>query len=156
LHDLGGGATPDSTIELEHILPQNESAWSSFDDQGKKRAEWIYRIGNATLLEQKVNAAVRDNEFAVKVARYRQRTDSEDFSTATAIPMTYELHTQFINEVGGGPLRAWTAQRITERTQHFANKAAVIFSLERGVATIAGRRKQAAKRSRRSGSSGAG
>jgi hypothetical protein len=130
LHDNGGGATPDATIELEHILPQNETAWPSFDTNGRRKTDWIYSIGNATLLEQKVNASIRDAEFPVKVQRYRQRVANEDLSTATAIPMTYKLSADYEHEDEEGPLRKWTAERIHERAKGFARKAALIFGLD--------------------------
>jgi hypothetical protein len=129
LHDIGGGSTPDTTIELEHILPQNEAAWPGFDAHGRKKTDWIYSIGNATLLEEKVNASIRDAEFSHKVTRYRRRQDSEQFSSATAIPMTYELFDQYQEERESGPRREWTAERIRERAVRFARKAAIVFSL---------------------------
>jgi len=152
LHDLGGGATPDSTIELEHILPQNESAWPSFATNGRRKTDWIYSIGNATLLEEKVNAAIRDSEFPIKVQRYRQRVGSEEFSRATAIPMTYKLFAEYEREAEGGPLREWTAERIRERAVGVSRKAVVIFGMDREggigraeVARPAGRRRRSSE-----------
>lgn len=133
LHDIGGGATPDSSIELEHILPQNEAAWPTFDPRGVKKTDWIYSIGNMTLLEEKVNAALKDKEFDVKVQRYRRRAANEDLSTATAISMTYELWEQYEQDPVGGERRAWTANRIRDRSQAFARKAAEVFKMEVAV-----------------------
>ena len=129
LYNIGGGATPDSTIELEHILPQNEQAWPEFDTLRRKKSDWIYNIGNMTLLEERINAAIKDREFSVKVERYRKRSSRDDFSIATSIPMTYELHNQYSSDPVDASLRAWTASRISERARVFAQTAAAVFDV---------------------------
>jgi uncharacterized protein with ParB-like and HNH nuclease domain len=54
-------------VNLEHILPQSlPLAWRSSFSQGVDIEDYVYRIGNLTLLTRKVNSDAGDTSFAEK------------------------------------------------------------------------------------------
>lgn len=61
-------ANPDARqVNLEHVLPEsNPSTWRTFFSQGVKPADYIYRIGNLTLLLTKPNKVAADKSFTEK------------------------------------------------------------------------------------------
>ena len=123
-HHLG------SDTELEHVLPQNRNAWPTFDCNGRSKEDFVYALGNLTLLEKKLNASVSDQPFNIKVNCYKQRRGRSDARTSTAIPMTFEIHQAFQSAADGTPERSWDAARIQQRTEKFAKEAVRIFSNE--------------------------
>jgi hypothetical protein len=123
-HHLG------SDTELEHVLPQNRNAWPAFDCNGRSKEDFIYALGNLTLLEKKLNASVSDQLFDVKVNYYKQRRGRSDARTSTAIPMTFEINQAFQDAAEGSPERTWDTARIQQRTERFAREAVRIFSNE--------------------------
>lgn len=113
LHENGEGHPLNHDVHLEHVLPQKDDAWPSFDLSGRAREDWVYSIGNMTLLEQGLNKSVQASPFSMKVARYRQR-DQEN-TEGSAIPMTYRIasvHTEHS--------RDWDHEWIIERSEVFA------------------------------------
>lgn len=57
----------DKTVTLEHILPQNfGKTWSSYFSKGYEPADYVDRIGNLTLLTQKINSDAADKSFLDK------------------------------------------------------------------------------------------
>lgn len=56
---------------IEHILPENfSSEWNSlFDQQAEK---YVYRLGNYTLLEDKLNRSCSNNSYAEKKEKYQK------------------------------------------------------------------------------------
>lgn len=61
-------ANPDAKeVNLEHVLPQSvPSAWRSAFSSGVNPADYVYRIGNLTLLTAKVNRDAADKSFSDK------------------------------------------------------------------------------------------
>ena len=59
---------PDSKkVTLEHVLPQNPSgAWKTDFSRGADPKDYIYRLGNLTLLTQKINREAADKSFTEK------------------------------------------------------------------------------------------
>ena len=61
-------ANPDGKqLTLEHVLPQSPTpAWTKEFARGVKPVDYIYRIGNLTLLNAKVNREAADESFQNK------------------------------------------------------------------------------------------
>jgi hypothetical protein len=59
---------PDSKqVNLEHILPQSMPLiWKNYFTGGANPGDYVYRIGNLSLLAKKVNSDVADNSFLEK------------------------------------------------------------------------------------------
>jgi len=94
---------------LEHILPENSSdGWEHFDDEPID--EWIYRLGNLTLLEASLNRQAGNKPFAEKKPVYMQ----------SAIQLTREVAEQNEN---------WTVDRLAERQRRMARLATAIWRL---------------------------
>jgi hypothetical protein len=54
-------------VDLEHVLPQSiPEAWKSFFSQNSDPEEYVYRVGNLTLLRAKKNRGLEDNPFGEK------------------------------------------------------------------------------------------
>ena len=122
LHEMGQGHPLNQDVQLEHVLPQKEDAWADFGLAGRAREDWVYSIGNMTLLEQGLNKSLQASEFSVKVARYRQR-DAEN-PDGSALPMTYR-----IADAHDSSGRLWDHSWISERTETFAVGAAAVWPL---------------------------
>lgn len=62
----------DGKLEIEHILPRNPSAEQrSAFDLPHAYDDWAERLGNLSLLEKPLNAAVSNGNFGEKLAAYR-------------------------------------------------------------------------------------
>lgn len=61
-------ANPDpKQVNLEHVLPQNPSpVWHSDFRRGVDLDDFVYRLGNLTLLTAKVNKDAANSSFAEK------------------------------------------------------------------------------------------
>lgn len=107
---------PINNLTLEHILPYNYSKhWSKHDffdgDQGDNDlGEYVGRLGNLTLLHDKVNPSIRDNEFGDKIRAYKKSN------------LAINRHT-VSNET------KWTARTIERREKKFSELADKIWSL---------------------------
>jgi|GEM_PF-1187489 len=123
LHDLGSGHALNSGVHLEHILPQASSSWPWFRCGEKERDDWVYSIGNMTLLEDIINKQLQTKPFIEKVQRFKQRT-SEEEKERTAIPMSYQIHEQYCN----GSTK-WDRYWINRRAEDFSNKALSVWPL---------------------------
>lgn len=94
---------------LEHILPENSSdGWEHFDNEPID--EWIYRLGNLTLLETSLNRLAGNKPFGEKKPVYMQ----------SAIRLTREVAEQNEN---------WTVDRLAERQRRMARLATAIWRL---------------------------
>jgi uncharacterized protein with ParB-like and HNH nuclease domain len=122
LHENGQGHPLNQDVQLEHVLPQKEDAWPGFDLDGRAREDWVYTLGNMTLLEQALNKSLQASEFSTKVSRYRQRDGQNP--EGSALPMTYRI--AVAHDTGG---RVWDHAWISERTEWFAAGAAAIWPL---------------------------
>ena len=122
LHAHGPGHPLNHDIHLEHVLPQKEDSWASFDTDSRAREDWVFSLGNMTLLEQALNKSIQAEDFDTKVVRYRQRQKQSD--SGSAIPMTYKIAADFF-EKGLG----WDKTRIIGRCDELAAKAPSIWPL---------------------------
>jgi len=122
LHEIGEGHAISSKIQLEHVLPQDLKAWSEFECEGRDREDWIYSIGNMTILEPTVNKSASNRPFPEKAGKFKRRQSSSD-QKQTAIPMTYKIH----DEYSAG--RTWDSKWISERAREIAEQAISIWPL---------------------------
>lgn len=69
---------------LEHILPENPSeSWSYIEEYNQDR--FIYRLGNLTPLETKINRNLGNENYANKITAY----GNSDFKITASIPENY-------------------------------------------------------------------
>lgn len=101
-----------ATYNLEHILPENPSeAWAYIEEAKQDRL--IYRIGNMTPLEDSMNRAVGNGDYASKRSVYEQSR----FRITRAVAEHYD---------------AWDEQKIEARQKHLARIASSIWKVEFG------------------------
>ena len=124
LHEVGAGHPLNSSVHLEHVMPQSLSAWPDFNLKGRAREDWVYNLGNMTLLEDRVNQSLQAKPFDQKVVGFKQRTNAEE-KDRTAIPMSYSIHQTHVNSS-----RDWDNSWITERAGFFAEKALSVWPLD--------------------------
>lgn len=123
-HEIGSGHSLNETIHLEHVLPQSKSSWAGFDCGDRTREDWVYNIGNMTLLEEGINKSLQAKPFTQKVERFKQRTAANE-SDRTAIPMSYRIYQSY--ESDG---RDWNSTWIMERASYFAEQAKEVWKLD--------------------------
>lgn len=98
-------------MTLEHVLPQNPGqAWSASFSKDADLADYIYRIGNLTLLNVKVNHDAANKSFSEK-----QRIALNDSSLA-------------INQ-NFRTLKKWGDQEIEHRQRELAKIAIEVWKL---------------------------
>jgi hypothetical protein len=105
-------ANPDGKqVTLEHVLPQSLTvAWTRNFTKGVNAAEYVYRIGNLTLLKAKVNRDAADESFLSK------QTNALNDSTLA------------INHHFKG-LSQWTDTEIEKRQEELAKTAEEVWKL---------------------------
>ena len=91
------------TVHVEHILPKNRSQgeWKAFSEED--HSEYLWRLGNLTLLGQEYNNKAKNKEFNDKKAMYEK----------SSIAMTKELV----------EIKTWTKSDIENRQKEFAKLA---------------------------------
>jgi uncharacterized protein with ParB-like and HNH nuclease domain len=122
LHECGEGHPLNQDVHLEHILPQKDDAWQGFQLEGRAREDWVYALGNMTLLEQALNKSIQASAFSIKVGKFEQRISAAD--VGSAIPMTYKIAEEY-QSYG----RDWDHKWILERTVAFAQKGPEVWPL---------------------------
>lgn len=101
-----------SEIHLEHILPQHPEKWQEIGfvtPEGTTVKDWIYHIGNMTLLNKKQNQKEQNNIFTKKVVSYQGSVFEETRNISS--------------------LRDWKVDNITERADRLSDKACEIWPL---------------------------
>ena len=54
-------------VNLEHVLPQSfDNTWRSYFTEGVDVADYVYRIGNLTLLTTSINSDIANSSFPEK------------------------------------------------------------------------------------------
>ncbi len=95
---------------IEHIMPENiEHAWEDIDD--KEHQLFLYRLGNMTLLEAKLNKQLGNASFSEKRKKYKEST--------FAITRKVADDNAF-----------WNAERIAARQRWMAKQAAAIWKID--------------------------
>jgi uncharacterized protein with ParB-like and HNH nuclease domain len=79
----------EDNASLEHIIPQNPDVKTNWltDFSNKFRKDYTYKLGNMTLLTQKMNSAARNFDFSKKKVVYEQTilTMTKEIAALTAI-----------------------------------------------------------------------
>lgn len=102
---------PDSDLyTIEHILPESaDESWGGFNDEELNRS--IYRLGNLTLLEKKLN-----REVGVKVYK-----DKKEFFIKSNCRLTNTLPEEY---------ETWSEQKISQRQSSLSKAAKSIWSIQ--------------------------
>ncbi len=102
------------TGTLEHILPENPAAeWDAFFTPERQK-DFIYRIGNLTLLEASLNRGIGNAAWSEKTARYGK----------SQYGLTRGLVEQAPDE--------WTPAALEERQRELARRAAHVWRVDFG------------------------
>ncbi len=108
-----GGAEFDEDsphYSIEHVLPQSPQAgWEAFSDRDME--DFVYRLGNMTMLETGLNRNLGNQPYSAKRAVYRQSTLSI---------------TQSLAEENA----EWTPERLLARQSQMANIAKTIWRID--------------------------
>ena len=130
----------DGKLEIEHIFPQTpeQTVWSGFDES-EVAARCVQRLGNLTLLEKPLNAAVRNAGFDKKLAAYK---DSKIMLTrAIGSPDVFGKNTSLQRAIGLVSLApganavamgvaAWTSETIEARQATLARLAREVWMVD--------------------------
>lgn len=133
----------DGKLEVEHVFPQraDRTAWAGFDDPAEAAAS-VERLGNLTLLEKPLNAAVCNAGFDRKLAAYR---DSKIMLTrAIGNPEMFGKNTSLQRALGlvavapdgdghpgAGEVPAWSSEAIEARQAIMARLAREVWMVDR-------------------------
>lgn len=102
----------DSTgYNIEHILPENPGQeWSFMEENNQDK--YIYRLGNMTLLETKVNRNLGNQSYSKKIEIYK----NSEFQLTTSIPKHYHQ---------------WDEKAIVSRQSQMAKQATSIWRIDK-------------------------
>ncbi|TPE16806.1 DUF262 domain-containing protein [Pantoea vagans] len=104
-------------VHLEHVIPQAYSLWESDEKfslpKGAYIKDYIYNIGNLTLLHKQINQSIKNKTFDKKAKEYAD----------SIFPGTKEIFLQFENDM------YWNAEIIDRRGQEIAIMAPAIWPL---------------------------
>lgn len=132
----------DGKLEIEHVFPQkpDRTVWADFDDP-EAAAGCVQRLGNLTLLEKPLNAAVCNSGFDSKLAAYK---DSKIMLTrAIGNPDVFGKNTSLQRAIGlvatspaahaslaAGKAPAWTSESIEARQATMAKLAREVWMVD--------------------------
>lgn len=132
----------DGKLEIEHILPQQADSiqWPPFDKPDEE-AEYIQRLGNLTLLEKPLNAAVCNKDYVRKLAAYhdskimltRAIGDPEIFGKNTSLQRALGLasgRSLVDSKMPSGDGASWTSAQIDARQKTLAKLARTVWLVE--------------------------
>ena len=125
--------TNKKNVSVEHIAPQkpDDKAWyisvapkETNDVESKSKAydDYVYKWGNITILEQKLNSSVQNNIWAVKKVGTGKYKGYEHSTIKTTVELL--------------SIEKWTADVIDQRTAWFAAAALKIWSRDLPKQTI--------------------
>lgn len=104
-------------IHLEHIIPQSSSLWEKDDGfilpKGTHLKDYIYNLGNMTLLHKVINQKIKNSIFHFKAGEY---SDS-------IFPETKKIYQEYTDG------RYWNAEWIFERAERISIMAPKIWPL---------------------------
>jgi hypothetical protein len=108
-----------STVDIEHIAPQRVwtadkySGWQKYLNCSEEEfEEFKKRIGNLTLLQNRLNQSASDNPFEQKCNIYRNNTD---FLMTQAVPEEYD---------------EWRIEQIKTRSKRMADIICEVWSMD--------------------------
>ncbi|KAL7533363.1 hypothetical protein ACHAWF_004464, partial [Thalassiosira exigua] len=102
-----------STLQIEHILPQKYdkvAAWANHWDE-ELAGQWMHRLGNLALLNQKLNARISNGPFSEKREHYK----------LSPYPMTRRI----LDEYG----ERWAVDEVRDNHRHIIQPAATMWNL---------------------------
>jgi len=106
-----------SALDIEHILPQRPSSGALQEfDKPDEADSWIQRLGNITLIEKTLNAALGNKPFSQKKEVYPR----SKFLLTTTIGESARVGKntavdRAISELGLVPYESWTSREIADR-----------------------------------------
>ncbi len=112
-----GGATYDTLVSIEHVLPQTVekgSEWEKLFPIEAQRNEWTHRIGNLVLLTRRINSAASNWDFNTKKEKYFQ-------SKAGATTFALTLRVLQTNE--------WTLTQLEQNQKELLDKLKGVWKL---------------------------
>ena len=93
-------------LHLEHVLPQDVTKWKEKGDfsliSGTTYDDWIYHVGNLTLLSKSDNMSLQNSVFSEKTVLFKK----SNFSMTSAIAIRHDLDG-----------RNWSPEWISERAE---------------------------------------
>lgn len=97
-------------LNLEHVFPQKPdlTEWSDFS--GQEVSEWVYRIGNMTLLSSSLNKKISNSSFLDKLQK--------GYSTSKSLPISADIFNS----------TEWTPNSIHARQEKMAKLAVEIWA----------------------------
>ncbi|WAG07194.1 DUF262 domain-containing HNH endonuclease family protein [Aeromonas jandaei] len=106
-----------SEVHLEHVIPQQPELWKKegvfHPSEGTQINDFIYCIGNMTLLNKSINQSIKNKVFIDKVIEYK----------GSVFPETKKIYEKF----NSGQM--WSVAWIVERGEMIANAAPKIWML---------------------------
>jgi hypothetical protein len=105
-----GGATYDTLVSIEHVLPQTvekDSEWEQLFPDEPERSEWTHRLGNLVLLTHRINSAASNWDFKKKKEKYFQSKNG-----ATTFPLTLRVL----------QVNAWTLEKLKLNQKELVTK----------------------------------
>ncbi|GAB1402196.1 DUF262 domain-containing protein [Elusimicrobiota bacterium] len=106
---MQGGPLDINSLTVEHILAQNKNGdWTSYEDA----EEYIWKLGNLTLLEKETNRKLNNKIFAKKIPIYSN----------IQMPIVQNIIPNSIN-------KTWTKESIEKRQKELANLAQDIWGI---------------------------
>lgn len=132
----------DGKLEIEHILPQkvDPATWAGFDDP-EAAARSVQRLGNLTLLEKPLNAAVCNAGFDKKLAAYK--SSKIILTRAIGNPDLFGKNTSLHRALGlvadistgsaalaVGDVPVWTSEKIEARQATMATLAREVWMVD--------------------------
>ncbi len=106
-------------LHLEHILPQKPEKWINDDGfafgNGENIEDYVFHLGNMTLLNKILNQSISNSIFSTKVQEYKN----------SAFPMTNEIF-----EVFDAGNEIWNIDWINKRAESWSDLAVKIWTLD--------------------------
>lgn len=107
-----------SDVHLEHVIPQQPSKWIQEGvfkpSEGTSISDWVYHIGNMTLLSKPLNQKIQNSVFSEKFIKYKSSS--------------FELTNSIYKEASNG--KVWDIDWILKRAKEISRDAPDIWSLE--------------------------
>lgn len=103
-------------VHLEHVLPQDSSRWEETFKAPLPTSirDWIYNIGNMTLLQKKLNQSISNSPFSEKAPSYMN----------SPFPMTNSIFSKHVMGLD------WDVKIIKTRADEFAKAATEVWPFE--------------------------
>jgi hypothetical protein len=117
----------DANVQLEHILPEKAKEEGKFD-RPADYGTYVQRLGNLALLEQSLNASIKNQGFAHKATAYRQ---SSFLLTKCLVEKPHVGQQTKLNQAVKGltPWSVWNSATIEGRQEQLAALAFTVWSI---------------------------